>query len=124
MRLRHSGAGCQTRELPHATRTGHRRIGPFQELGTERRSKRGVVGCRSIVGEHQCLTARRQESRDALSGNGETVDERGHGSASPISRISLVKSAMKRATPAATHNAANNQKRMITVVSGQPDNSK
>ena len=54
--------------------------------------------------------------RDA--GDGEAVDERFH----PTER--LEKSAMKMPSAAATQIAEINQKRMMTVVSGQPINSK
>ena len=59
--------------------------------------------------------ARRRRARD-----GESVDQRRHG----VPPATFVKSAMKMPSATATQIAEINQKRMITVVSGQPTNSK
>jgi len=44
VRLRHSGAGRELRELPHAPRASHRRVRALEQLGPDRRGELCVRG--------------------------------------------------------------------------------
>ena len=123
MRLGHARARGDLRKICNAFGAGHGRFWAFHQLRPERRGKLGVVSRHPIVSQEQRFATRSQKLCSTAPGDSKPVHQRGHKD-SPMIRISLVKSAMKSATPAATHIAASNQKRMMTVVSGQPDNSK
>ena len=123
MRLRHARARGHLRKICNAFGAGHGSFRAFHQLRPERRGKLGIVSRYPIVSQEQRLATRSQKLCSAAPGDGKPVHQGGHND-SPMIRISLVKSAIKSATPAATHIAASNQKRMMTVVSGQPDSSK
>ncbi len=78
MRLGNSRARCNLHELPHPPRAGHGRIGTLVQLRTDRRRKRLVLLGYAIVGDDEWLALRRKESRGAPTGDGKSVDERGH----------------------------------------------
>jgi hypothetical protein len=77
--------------------------------------------CGRVVGGDDVDAAAQQRPRRRLAGDGQAVDEHPvHGMTSET----RVKSLMKTPRATATETAANSQKRMITVVSGQPISSK
>ena len=73
-----------------------------------------------VVDDDDVDTAVPEGPHRRRSRNGESVDQRRHG----VPPATFVKSAMKMPSATATQIAEINQKRMITVVSGQPTNSK
>ena len=93
--------------------------GCLQQLDPERvrQISFGVVD--AVVGDDDIVPATLQRANGGRSGDGEAVHEHSHGHPT-----TLVKSAMKIESAEATQIAEISQKRMMTVVSGQPPSSK
>ncbi len=135
--LRDEFDAVATGGVDHRMGLGHPRCGAHEITRPDEPVEIGGRGCREqfdaevvcqlapgvvdVVVDHDDVDVARLERPDGRrTGDGEPVHERGHG----VPAATFVKSAMKMPSATATQMAEISQKRMITVVSGQPTSSK
>ena len=134
--LRHELDVCCLRRVDHRVRLGHARrradeiagrdqfgelvdVGTVEQLHAELGGNVATSPIDDVVGDDHVDVVAQQGSHGRLARDREPVDE-----GASHSCTCAVKSAMKIASAEATQIAEINQKRMITVVSGQPISSK